>query len=414
MSALFKCPGELVGSPATRKLDLLDMDDWHDPAAPWEAIRQEWRLREGVTFLNHGSFGPSPRPVLEARRAWIERLESDPMDFFVRQQETHLRDALAALGSFVGTSSGNLVFLPNATSAMNVVARSLPLAPGDEVVCTAHEYGAVLRLWQRTCERAGARVVVQPIGEPIESSEQVVRDVMAGVTDRTRLLVFSHVTSATAMTLPAQALCRAARQAGVPVCIDGPHAIGMVDCELDQLDCDFYTASCHKWLSAPFGAGFLYVHPRAQQQIEPLVVSWGQPLAGGTGSWQDEFSWSGTGDPTPYLAVPAAIDFLQRVGLAAFRQRTHELAKYARERAAEISRRPALYPDDVAWYGSMVALPLEPQDLERLRRELWERYHIEVAWHEWNGAPLLRVSCHLYNTRDDVDRLFTALGELGA
>ena len=270
-----------------------------------------------------------------------------------------------------------------------------------------------LRIWQTTCNRVGAKLVVARLTEPFVSAEQVVEDVVSQVTSRTRLAVFSHITSATAVTLPAAELCRALRVEGVPVCIDGPHALAMVDLDLDALDCDYYTASCHKWLSAPFGSGFLYVHPRRQQQVEPLVVSWGRPLSGATGSWRDEFHWSGTSDPTPYLTVPAAIGFLQRVGLEGFRGRTHELARYARQRVESLAHCRPLYPDDRNWYGSMVAIPLRKQSLERLQRGLWEQHQIEVAWHEWNEAPLLRVSCHLYNTQRDIDHLVDALQALG-
>jgi len=272
--------------------------------------RDLWSLRPGVTYLNHGSFGPSPKAVTTNRQEWIERLESQPMDFFVRQMEGHLEQARHRLGDVVGTSGENLLFVDNATFAMNIVAASFPLTAGDEVLATNHEYGAVLRIWRERCQNAGARLVVQKLPEAFDSAEEIVAILFAGASERTKLIVASHITSPTALILPVAEICRQAKTCGIRVCIDGPHALAAVPLNLNRLDCDFYCASCHKWLSAPFGSGFLYVHPRWKQTVRPVVISWGNSLSGRPHNWQDEFIWSGTRDPSPFLAVPAAIDFL--------------------------------------------------------------------------------------------------------
>jgi len=239
-----------------------------------------WALRPGVTYLNHGSFGPSPKAVTANRQEWIERLESEPMDFFVRQMEGHLDEARKRLGDVVGTSGDNLVFVDNATFAMNIVAASFPLATGDEVLATNHEYGAVLRIWREQCQAAGARLVVQKLPEKFDAADEVAAALIAGANSRTKLIVVSHITSPTALILPVAEICRQAKSRGIPVCIDGPHALAAVPVNLTQLDCDFYCASCHKWLSAPFGSGFLYIRPRWKQTIRPVVVSWGDSLSG--------------------------------------------------------------------------------------------------------------------------------------
>src|SRR5687768_1730058 len=186
-----------------------------------DAWRSLWDLRPGVAYLNHGSFGPAPRPVREAWRRWNDELQAEPVDFFNRIMPDAFDAALARLADLVGTRIENLVFVDNATAGMNVAADSVRLSPGDEVLITDHDYGAVIRIWQRACDRAGARLVVQPVRVPIASQEQLVENVLRGVTPRTRLLVFSHVTSPTAIVFPAEALCRAARQRGLMVCIDG-------------------------------------------------------------------------------------------------------------------------------------------------------------------------------------------------
>lgn len=381
---------------------------------PWASLRDLWTLPPGVRYLNHGSFGPAPRPVLQARERWTARLESQPMDFLTRVHDPALAAARRKLGEFMGARGDDLIFVDNATVGMNVVAGSVRLQPGDEVLLNDHEYGAVLRIWQRACRRSGAAVQVAQLPCPLESARQMTDALFARLTPRTRLIVASHVTSPTAIVFPIEEICGRARELGVAICIDGPHAVAMRDVRLAQLDCDYYAASCHKWLCAPFGSGFLYVHPRAQGALEPVATSWGRPALDEPPSWRDEFTWVGTRDPAAYLATSDAIAFLAGIGLEAFRERTHALAQYAREKIGAWTGLPALVPDDPAWYGSMISLPLPPGDAPNLQRALWERHRIEVPIIDWNGRRLVRPSCHLYTTRADLDALLVALQELTA
>jgi isopenicillin-N epimerase len=384
-----------------------------DDDAAWEQWRGCWKLRDDTIYLNHGSFGPPPEPVRAARRKWIDLLDAQPMDFFVRRFEPELFAARERLATFVGTTRENLVFVENATTAMNVVASSFPLQPGDEVLLTDHEYDAVHRIWTRRCARAAAsapRIVNLPL--PLESSEQVVDAIFAAVNERTRLIVVSHVTSKTATILPVAAICAKAHQVGVAVCVDGPHALAQIPLDVDSLGCDFYAASLHKWLSAPFGSGFLYVHPRHQELVETPLLSWGRIAPAKPETWDDEFTWTGTRDPSAYLSVPVAIDFLESVGPDAFRGRTHHLARYARGRLIETTGGEAIVPDDEQWYGSMALVSLPPGDSLSLQIALWERFGIEVPIIDFAGQRYIRVSCYLYNDRRQIDSLCEALGEL--
>jgi isopenicillin-N epimerase len=304
------------------------------------------------------------------------------------------------------------VFVENATQGMNVVALSLPLRAGDEVVLTDHEYGAVERIWYRRCRQVGATIRVASLPRPVESVEQLIASVLETFTIHTRLLVISHITSPTAIILPVQQLCAAAKEHNVATCIDGPHAPAQIPLNLSELGCDFYAASCHKWLSAPFGSGFLHVNSKWQSEIVTPQLSWGLLRPDKPQGWDDEFVWSGTRDPTAYLSVPAAIDFLEEVNLDLFRRRTHWLARYARERLAEFAPRRPLVADSDEWYGSMAHMPLPTVDSHQLQRQLWERYGIEVPIVDWSGNQWIRVSCHLYNTTAEVDLLVKALREL--
>jgi isopenicillin-N epimerase len=332
------------------------------------------------------------------------------MDFFCRTLEPAWANARQALARFVGTKPENLILVDNSTYGMNVLAQSFHLAADDEVLLTDHEYGAVLRIWQRACRQAGAKApVVARLPYPAESRDQLVDALMAAVTDNTRLLVISHVTSPTALILPVKEICDAARRRNIAVCVDGPHAPAQIALDVDALGCDFYMASCHKWLSAPFGSGFLYVAPRHQHTIEPPVLSWGRlpPLT--PTRWTDEFQWLGTRDPSAFLAIPSAIEFLESVGLSVFQRRTHSLARYARTRLTELTSLPPQTPDSPEWYGSMVNVPLPDGDAKSLQERLWKRYQIEVPVIAWKDTRSIRVSCHLYNQISDIDRLIAAL-----
>lgn len=384
------------------------------------ALRSAWTLDPGIIYLNHGSFGPPPDVVRRARERYSEELAREPMDFFIRRMEDRLDAALTQLGRFIGASSGNLAFVPNATCAMNVAIASTRLEPGDEILFTNQEYGSVVRAWGQAAGRCGAKTVVAPLPLPPPSEEAVVAALIDRVGPRTRMIVVSHVTSQTATVFPVAAICQAARRARVPVCIDGPHALAMRPLTLDALGCDFYCASGHKWLSAPFGSGFLYVAPHRKQSLSPAVVSWGKSLSGRPDRWQDEFHWFGTYDPAPYLAMQDAINFLEEYGLNRFREETHALARYARQQLLAATPAEPVTLDSPEWYGSMVTLRLPhvpvsdawPGKLHPLQSALWERHRIEAPVFQRAGSVHLRVSAHLYTEPAEIDRLVAAVVEL--
>ena len=212
--------------------------------------------------------------------------------------------------------------------------------------------------------------------------------------------------------LPVAEICRRARERGIAVCIDGPHAPAQIPLEISSLGCDFYAASCHKWLSAPFGSGFLYVAKPRQQNIRPPVLSWGRLPPQPIESWSDEFLWSGTRDYSPYLTIPTAIGFMKSAGLEFFRQGAHALAQYARQKLVELTQLEPIVPDSSDWYGSMAHVPLLPGDRAKLQEILWQQHRIEVPIVDWNGCRYIRVSCHFYNTPEQIDRLVAALRQL--
>ncbi|HMO59594.1 MAG TPA: aminotransferase class V-fold PLP-dependent enzyme [Roseiflexaceae bacterium] len=379
---------------------------------PLPDLAAQFLLRRDVAFLNHGSYGACPRPVFETYQRWQRELESEPVQFIGRQLPARLAAARERLGALLGTSGMNVVLVPNVTYALNIVAHSLKLGPDDEVLTTNHEYGAVDRTWQYNLERSGARYVVQPIDLPLSSAAAIVEQIWAGVTERTKVIALSHITSPTALIMPIGEICRRARAAGILTVIDGAHAPGQIDVDVEALGADFYGGNCHKWLCAPKGAGFLYARPEHQQMLEPLVVSWGWRARAPRGSqFLDYFEYAGTNDPSAYLSVPAAIDFQEQNNWPAVRAACHTLAAETRRRAAEITGMPQPYPDTTDWWSQMCLIPL-PRILEPQLPLLWEQYRIEIPTILWNDQLFVRLSVQAYTRPEDTDRLLEAIAAL--
>jgi isopenicillin-N epimerase len=324
-----------------------------------------------------------------------------------------LAEARHALADYVGAGRDDVFYVSNVTTALNIVARSLPLEPGDEVLTTNHEYGALERTWTFVAEHRQTRVVVQKLPVPITDADELVEAVWAGVTPRTRVLFMSHITSPTAVTLPIEALIARARAAGIWTVIDGAHAPGQIPLDLAGLGVDFYGGNCHKWLSAPKGAGFLYVRPELQHLIEPVVVSWGwRPTDPGPSVFVDQIERQGTHDPSAYLSVPTAIEFQAERDWPSVRQECHELVRLTRQKMANVTGIEPLVADDPRWFSQMATLPLPPCDPLTLKQRLYDEHQIEIPLGHWGEVPCLRVSVQGYNTRQDIERLVEAVAKL--
>ena len=373
-------------------------------------LRSEFLLDPEVVFLNHGSFGACPRPVFEAYQSWQVELERQPVKFLGRRLRDLLAESRARLAEYVGADRDEIVYFPNVTAALNAVARSLPLNDGDEILTTDHEYGALQRTWTFVCEHRGARLVVRELPLPFDDPAQTVEAIWSGVTPRTRVLFMSHITSPSAITVPIEPLIQRARDRGIWTVIDGAHAIGQLPLDLDRLGVDFYGGNCHKWLSAPKGAGFLYARKELQELTEPVIISWGwRPTDPGPSVFVDQHERQGTRDPAAYLAVPDAIDFQAERDWPRVRAECHALAQFARDRILELTGQQPLSVDDPRWYAQMAAVPLPPDcDTERLKTLLYDEYRVEVPVGR-GKQPGIRVSVQGYNTRRDIERLLDAL-----
>lgn len=373
--------------------------------------REDFLLDPGITFLNHGSFGATPRPVFECYQQWQRELECQPVEFLSRRAATLMRESREALGRYLGTAADNLVYVTNATTGLNIAARSLELGPGDEVLSSDHEYGALDRTWRFLARQRGFRYRNHPLPVPIQSEEAFVESFWSAVTPATRVIFLSHITSPTAMIFPVAEICRRAREHGILTMIDGAHTPGQIDLQLDELGADIYSGNLHKWLCAPKGSAFLFARPEIQSRIQPLIVSWGWESDVPTSSrFVDEQEWTGTRDLAAFLAVPAAIQYQQDYDWPRIREACHSLLDWCLAGVRERYGLPMLCPDSSHWYAQMGTAQLPPEtDIVTLKAEMYDRYRVEVPLIEWNGRKLIRVSIQAYNTPKDVSQLLNAL-----
>lgn len=378
------------------------------------SLRQEFLLDPDVIFLNHGSFGATPRPVFESYQVWQRRLEWQPVQFLGTDIAAYLAEARQALGSYLNVAADNLVYVPNATFGVNVVARSLQLGPGDEVLATDHEYGACENAWLFMSRERGFRYARQPIPLPLASAADVVEQFWAGVTPQTKVIFLSHITSPTAMRLPVEAICARARAAGILTVIDGAHAPGQISLDLTAMGADFYTGNCHKWLCAPKGAGFLFARPEVQHLVEPLIIGWGwgegRTFTFGS-DYLDYLQYLGTNDYAAYLAVPAAIAFQAQHDWEVIRAGCRALVERAIGRINGLTGLPLLYPEPVGDAYSQMAIAALPDsiDLTVMKKRLIEEFRVEIPLIRWNGRQFIRISIQGYNDENDVDALLAAL-----
>jgi isopenicillin-N epimerase len=407
-------------------------------------LARYWALDPDVTFLTHGTYGAAPWPVLNAQSEWRARMEREPVRFMNHVLEPALDAARARLGAFIGAHADDIAFVPNATTGVNTVLRSMEptFEPGDEILTTDHDYNACINAIRYVCGRAGAQPVVAKVPFPPRDADEVVAAILSAVTPRTKLVVVSHVTSPTALVLPIARIVAALTERGIDTLVDGAHAPGMLPLNLDALNAAYYTGNAHKWLCAPKGAGFLHVRRDRQGGIRPLVISHGTNSPRRERSrFRLEFDWLGTLDSSAYLSIPAALEFMGTLlpgGWPEVQRRNHETVMAARRvLQAAVDLRQDAAPQDLI--GSMATIevptdlapapitaspegaPDETWPLDPLFDWLFSEHRIDAPVYAWPHTPaegasarrrLLRVSAQVYNEPADYERLARVLTEL--
>jgi isopenicillin-N epimerase len=380
------------------------------------AIRHEWGLDPDFLTVNHGSYGATPLAVLAEQERWRKRMEAQPTRFFLLEVPGALREAAGALARFLGAEAEDVVFVPNATTGANAVLRSLRLEPGDEILHASHVYNAVRNTISYVAERAGAKVAVAEIPFPRPEAAAILKNIEQAIGKRTRIAVIDHITSPSGMVLPIADIVRLCHAAGVPVLVDGAHGPGQVALDLPALGADWYVGTCHKWLCAPKGCGFLYAHADRRAELHPVTISHGYG-----GGFTTEFDWTGTMDPSAYLSLPIAIGFFERLGGPALMERNRKLAAEAATLIADALRTEVGVLPGMTGSLGLVRLPIS---LEAKRSEgVKVRHALQAAGtdapvHPVAGAMWLRLSAYAYNELGDYRRLAellpSALGRLGS
>ena len=382
-------------------------------------MKEHFLLDPSIVFLNHGSYGACPKPVFDAWQGWQREMERNPVLFLGRRSAGLLRHARERLAAYLGADADELVFVSNATTGVNIVAKSLHLNPGDEVLTTDLEYGACRATLARVCAAAGARLVLVPVPLPL-TREGFVAAMTEAMTPRTRLVMMSHITSPTALRLPIEPVLAQARQRGIASLIDGAHAPGQMPLDLAALGADYYTGNCHKWMCAPKGTAFLQARREHHAGLFAMVTSWGEVAPEGPSAWdgfigqglfERRMQWQGSRDLTGFLAVPAAIDFHAAHDWPARRADCHTRAMAMMHRVSARTGIAPIAADE--FFLQMAPLPVPHQDAAALRARLFDEFRIEVpVTQHANGdgaRTFVRVSVQPYTTDEDLAALEAAL-----
>lgn len=370
-------------------------------------------LRPGVHFLNHGSYGACPTRVLERFHAWHREMEAQPVEFLNRRFRGLMHEARTHLGAYLHADPARLVFVPNATHALNIAAASIPLGAGDVVLTTSHEYGATDRMWEKICAARGACYQRVDIPLPAPDAEAIAARLLEQLTPTVKVLFLSHLTSPTAMRLPVEQVVPAARTAGVITMIDGAHAPGQIPLDLEALGADLYIGNCHKWLSAPKSAAFLSASARASAWVEPRIVSWGTP-GQDCDTFVSEIEYQGTSDICAALSVVEAIRVQEKHDWPSVRVRCASLLLETEARVGEITGLPSIYTDPATRCPQMVSMLLPERDPMEYKTRLLEEHGMEIPVFRFGPHVMTRASAQAYNTREDYDALVRGIRSITA
>ena len=373
---------------------------------------KDWFLLDpDITFLNHGSYGACSKPVFKEYQDWQQKLENQPVQFMTNQVYSAMEKSRKSMSQFVGCDGEELVFFENPTTAVTNVIYNLDLKPGDEVLMSNHEYGALVRAWKMWGEKTGVNIIQQDISMPVTTEENFIEDFWTSVTDQTKVIFLSHITSSTALIFPIEKIIKLAKEQNILTIIDGAHVPAHIPLNIHELGCDFYTGACHKWLCAPKGSSFLFVKKEHQDWVKPVVVSWGKDGDDPTPSeFIQNFQWQGTRDMSAFLTIPTAINFY----IKEIKPYQAACKKIVQDTYSEFPSVLNTEPisTGLEWLDQLVAHPLPKNIPSNLKKRLWEEYQIEFPVFEWNGQEFVRVSIQVYNTQKDVDLLMSALRSL--
>ena len=376
-------------------------------------LKQQFLLRKDITYLNFGAYGACPRPIFEKYQSFQAELEEEPTYFMQVKGPEYLKTSRIALAGFINCNADDVVYVTNPSYGVNIIAKSLDLNPGDEVLTTDLEYGACDRTWRYYCREKGASYIRQKIHFPLASKEDFVTQFLKGVTSRTKLIFISHITSTTGLRLPVDEICASAREKGILTFIDGAHAPGQVEVNLSALQADFYTGACHKWMLTPKGSSFLYVNNKLQHLFDPLLISWGYESDHPSDSqFLDYHQLQGTRDYSAFLTIPEAISFMKENNWDAVSKECRAITQNNSERFCTLLNATPLCPVTDDFIAQLYSINLKINAPGKLHDLLYEKYKIDVPLMFHGDQIYLRYSVQAFNSNEDLDKLYAALQEI--
>jgi isopenicillin-N epimerase len=380
-----------------------------------EHLRSQFLLNPEITFLNFGSFGACPKPIFEEYQRFQMELERDPVQFITVKGYDYIRESREALANYIGCDADDVVYTPNPTFAVNIVAKNLHLQPGDEVLSTDLEYGALDRTWFFYCAEKGAKYVRQHISLPIVSKEQFLEDFWKGYSEKTKAVFISQITSTTGLIFPVKEICAEAKKRGLLTIVDGAHVPGHIPLNLKELEADIYTGACHKWMMTPKGSSFLYVKRAFQEWLNPLVVSWGYDAAYPSSSqFLDYHQFNGTRDFSAYLTIPKAIAFMEEHNWWSVAAECRKLTQSNYQRFCDLMEATPLAPITDEFFGQLASIPIRTNDPIALKNSLFQEHQIEIPVMPHGDAVYLRYSINAFNDQSDLDKLYDVIAKLKA
>lgn len=376
-------------------------------------MKQLFLLDPSITFLNHGSFGACPKPIFDEYQRLQLELENEPVYFIQKKAAVYLKKAKEKLSKYIGCQPEDFFFTPNPTVAINTVMRSLKLQPGDEILSTNHEYGAMDKTWAYFCKVTGAKYVRQTISMPVISKEQLLEDFWKGYNSNTKVVFINQISSATALIFPVREICKKAQELGLITIVDGAHVPGHISLNIEEMNADFYTGTLHKWMLAPKGSSFLYAKKEFQDDLDPLVVSWGydNEVIAQT-QFLDYHEYQGTRDISSFLCTPKVIDFLEENNWNEIAENCKQIVLDNYQRFCDLLNTTPICPITNEFLGQMASIPVKTDEPQKLKELLFEKYQIEIPVMPLNGDFYIRYSINAYNSQKELDRLYEVLKEI--
>lgn len=379
--------------------------------------RRLYFFQDGVTYFNHGGFGVAPRPILQKAAKIREEVNRNPNKFYSWDRLIAVNESRRVLSQVINCRSEDVAFVPNASFGLNAVAREIKLSPGDEILLTDHEYGAVQRMWQMLGAKFGAKVVFANLPLVIHDNEEIVEAIKQNITNKTKVLCFSHCSCISGVIFPVKEISALAKSLNIFSLIDGAHAPGQIPLDIADIGCDAYVGNLHKWWDVPQACGFLWLAPKYQKQFQPLVISWGlderflEPnIASGISPFNQEHEWPGTLDLANTLTVKDALLWRQTWPWDKVQRHCHDqlfnLSVNIKEqfKAQVLIENPKMFNQMLGF-----VLPIASEKAMDLRKVLSSTHKIEVMSLAWKNLAIFRLCYQSYNSPDDEEKLLRAL-----